>query len=152
MRGPPGGARNDPDVSDDEETSIYGSQPQSRTKRETRKGHGTDDEPTAVDPATPVATEAARSEPIRVISMKTPGEAETRKRAADAAAPAVKLRPMSDVSGVIAPPSLGTLAPPRDVQQQARGRRQTGQLVIWVSAVVVIGAVVMAVVFLLARG
>ena len=92
-----------------------------------------------------------RSEPIRVISMKTPAElaAEQGERTPHVQRP--KLRALSEVSQQNARMTgdLGRLAPPRD----AKGARvrKLRDFVVWGSVVIVVGCVVMLAVWFLAR-
>lgn len=109
--------------------------------------------PTQINPEAPTATPARadRSEPIRVISMKTPADREPARRQVPAANPhVVKLRAMSELGGQHTPPEgMGRLAPPRD-PKQVRVRR-IRDLLLWGFAVILIGALVMLGVFYLAR-
>lgn len=159
---------------DGEPTAVHGdpdrppgaqaraAQPRPRTP--TKKGAGVElATPTAVspprpEPAAPVPAavpEQTRSEPIRVISMKAPGEA--RGDASEPSQPVKqhqpRLRPLSEVSqqrrAALTPPAgLGYLAPPRD-PKEARTRRQR-EYVIWGSVVVMLAGVVMLAVWFLA--
>jgi hypothetical protein len=162
--------------SDDEETAIFDSA--SRGRRPTQRGHETSGghpvvkpratpdpgedrdafrkraieitTPTAITPDAPlpIAPSSERSEPIRVISMKTPG---ADKREVAANPHVVKLRAISELAAVdkTPPGGMGRLAPPRDAKQ-VRSRR-IRDVVIWSFAVLVIGAIVTVAVFLLAR-
>ena len=105
--------------------------------------------PTAIDAPVPIVPARERSEPIRVISMKTPEVAEDARRELEAKAHKVKLRAISDLSSGRLTPPRGHLAPPRD-HKQARQRRLR-DFVIWGCAVIVIGSLVMIAVWLLAR-
>lgn len=94
-----------------------------------------------------------RSEPIRVISMKAPGEArgDASEPSAPARAPRPRLRSLSEVSSerrALTPPAgLGYLAPPLD-PREARTRRRR-EYAIWGSVVVMLaGAVTLGVWFL----
>ncbi len=95
-------------------------------------------------PVLPLAP-GPRSEPIRVMSMKTPAPAEDKQ-----ARPVreVRMRAMADVHQT-PPRGMGFLAPPRD-PKQARSRRWRDN-VIWGSVAVIVAAVVMLAVWFLAR-
>jgi hypothetical protein len=163
-------SRESPPDTDDEETAIYDS---SRGRRPTQRGHETSGghparnqqpnedrdsyrkraiemtTPTAITPDAPLPiVHSERSEPIRVISMKTPS---AEKIEAPAPKHIVKLRPISELAAVdkTPPGGMGRLAPPRDAKQ-VRTRR-IRDVVIWSLAVLVIGAIVTVAVFLLAR-
>jgi hypothetical protein len=108
----------------------------------------------AIELATPteITPPRDRSEPIRIISMKTPAELAAEQQAAQT--PHVqrpKLRPLSEVSQQNARVTgdLGRLAPPRD----AKGvrARKLRDFVVWGSLVIVVGCVVMLAVWFLAR-
>lgn len=108
--------------------------------------------PTAITPAAPVPQSAPKvgSEPIRVISMKTPGADDARQRQAlEAKAHVVKLRAISELSGPGIQLPLGNLAPPRD-PKEARLRRARDYVILGL-AVVIVGCLVMVGVLLLAR-
>ena len=87
------------------------------------------------------------SEPIRVVSMKTPADLEVDKPT-NKPLPEVKLRAISDVHKT-PPRGMGRLAPPRD-PKEARSRRVRDN-VIWGSVAVIVAAVVMLAVWFLAR-
>lgn len=128
---------------DDDQTSICDGP--SRRKKSTKRGYeGSEQTPMMID----APPQRDRSEPIRVISMKTP-QASPARRAIKTKAHKVKLRAMSDLDGGRLTPPRGHLAPPRDAKQ-ARARR-TRDLVIWSCAVIVIGSIVMIAVWLIAR-
>jgi len=101
----------------------------------------------AIELATPTEiSPLERSEPLRVISMKTPAELATEKQAFGAKKHFVKLRALSEVTPTSTP--LGNLAPPHN-PKEARGRRVRDAL-IWGSAVVIVGCVVMLGIWFLA--
>jgi hypothetical protein len=81
------------------------------------------------------------STPIKVVSMKTPGQSD-RPDTPARAMPQVKLRAMSEVQSQkhALPENLGYLAPPRDARE-VRARR-TGELVIWASVCVMIACAI----------
>lgn len=124
---------------DDDETSIY--EASGRAKKNTERGHGAGPAPQ------PVAQ--AGSEPIRVISMKTPGVDAAQRQAQEAKAHVVKLRAISELSGPGIQLPLGNLAPPRDPKEAAK--RRARDYVILGLGVVIVGCLVMAAVLLLAR-
>jgi hypothetical protein len=141
---------------DDDETGIFDGQ---RAKRSTARGMGNRAESLkeaqsrrAVELATPTEITPARdrSEPIVVISMKTPGEVQPDEPHPTPQVPRPKLRALSEVSqsqpGNL---SLGRLAPPRDAKE-VRGRRLRDGL-IWGSLVIIVGCIVMLAVWFLAR-
>jgi len=101
----------------------------------------------SIEPDVPVPVASGKSEPIRVISMKTPAEPAAR-RIPEGQAPVVKLRAITDFSGH-ATPAQGYLAPPRDVREVRS--RKIKDLVVWGTVVVVIGVVVMIAMILIAR-
>ena len=88
-----------------------------------------------------------RSEPLRVVSMKTPADVEAEHKA-QRPIREVRLRAMSDVHQT-PPRGMGNLAPPRDAKE-ARSRRRRDN-VIWGSVAVIVAAVVMLTVWFLAR-
>jgi hypothetical protein len=89
-----------------------------------------------------------RSEPIHVMSMKTPAGAEADKQ--QRPLPEVRMRAMAEVRPNQTPPlGMGFLAPPRDAKQ-ARSRRWRDN-VIWGSVAVIVAAVVMLAVWFIAR-
>jgi len=101
----------------------------------------------AIELATPTEiSPRERSEPLRVISMKTPAERATEKQALGAKQHYVQLRALSEVTPTSTP--LGNLAPPHN-PKEARGRRVRDGL-IWGSAVVIVGCVVMLGIWFLA--
>jgi hypothetical protein len=104
----------------------------------------------AIELATPTEITANRSEPIRVVSMKTPGEVMPDMQHPTPQVPKPKLRALSEVSQSHPKhASLGRLAPPRDAKE-VRGRRVRDGL-IWGSLVIIVGCVVMLAVWFLAR-
>lgn len=107
-----------------------------------------DPEPAPLTPRPPVLPLAPgpRSEPLRVVSMKTPQDLEEEKRARSL--PEVRLRAMSDVHQTPAR-GMGFLAPPHD-PREARSRRRR-DYVIWGSVAVIVAAVVMLAVWFIAR-
>ena len=91
-----------------------------------------------------------RSEPIRVMSMKTPADAP----GAPAQTPVVprpKLRAISEVTPLphAQPKNLGYLAPPRD-PAEVRSRR-VRDLVMWSSVAVILACVVALAIWFIAR-
>ena len=145
---------------DELKTSIYDSQ-RPRAKSATKKGFESGEIPTKVDRPQTLELETPtdidpprnraneRSEPIRVISMKTPGEgAADKKREAKQHKPAI--RALSDVlpRHATPPQGMGRLAPPAD-PRQARARKLRDGL-IWGSVLVIISCVVMLAVWFLA--
>jgi hypothetical protein len=87
------------------------------------------------------------SEPIRVVSMKTPADVDADKPT-KRPLPEVRLRAIADVHKT-PPHGMGRLAPPRD-PKEARSRRVRDN-VIWGSVAVIVAAVVMLAVWFLAR-
>jgi hypothetical protein len=148
-------ARSRPPTDDDTQTSVYDSQ-NLRSKKPTARG--TPPAPRARTPtarrrealeqATPTEIQPRfdRSEPIRVISMKTPADLEPK---AQAKLPVVKLRALSDVTQSQPGLALGRLAPPRD-PKEVRARRLR-DYVIWGSVVVMLTCIVMLAIWFLAR-
>lgn len=88
-----------------------------------------------------------RSEPIQVVSMKTPDIEESQK--VPRQMPEVRLRAMSEVRPQTPPRGMGYLAPPRD-PKEARSRRRR-DAVIWGSVAIIVASVVMLAVWFLAR-
>ena len=129
-----------------------------RSKKPTQRGHsGPIATPPSFDDAATEVDDSARfprrqSEPIQVVSMKTP----TDDRPADPGPPAQtpimprpKLRAISEITPLphALPRNLGYLAPPRD-PAEVRSRR-VRDLVIWSSlAVILASAVALAIWFL----
>jgi hypothetical protein len=148
---------------DEHKTSIYDSRSGTpRPKAPTRRGH----ESSAIalpeiEHATPTQIDPLphnRSEPLRVISMKTPADlvaARNEGRPAPEARQAREHRPqlrsLGDVMQRNSAPVHGTgnLAPPRD-PKEVRGRKLR-DLVIWGSVVVMLGCAVMLAVWFIAR-
>ncbi len=162
---------------DDEETSIFDDSKR-RPKPDTRRGHEqatipelhrakrsneSQEEfrkraielatPTSITPDAPVpqAVVHGKSEPIRVISMKTPHDPKADKQALEGPRKAhvVKLRAISELSGPGIQVPMGNLAPPRDAKQ-ARMRRARDYVIVGL-AVVIVGCLVMIAVWFLAR-
>ena len=141
-------------TTDELKTSIYDSRPP-RPKTATKKGFESGEIPTkpergqTVEIGTPTEVDPPqnRSEPIRVISMKSPGAAD-KKREARQHKPAI--RALSDVlpRHATPPQGMGRLAPPAD-PRQARVRKLRDWL-IWGSVLVIISCVVMLAVWFLA--
>jgi hypothetical protein len=155
----------------DEPTEVYDSQPR-RSKQPTAQGAapaprprtptarrrealGERVEESATRPSASGSIEQAtptevvrhdRSEPIRVISMKTPADLEPKQAAK---LPVVKLRSLADVTQSQPGLALGRLAPPRD-PKEVRARRLR-DYVIWGSVVVMLTCVVMLAIWFLAR-
>lgn len=105
----------------------------------------------AVELATPTEITPERrdrSEPIRVISMKQPEAPRPEPAGHTPELVRPKLRALSDITPVGGTP-MGRLAPPRD-PKQVRARRLRDGL-IWGSAVLLVGAIVMLAIWLLAR-
>jgi hypothetical protein len=93
-----------------------------------------------------------KSEPIQVVSMKTPMD----RPAADAPAqtpivPRPKLRAISEITPLphAQPRNLGYLAPPRD-PAEVRSRRMR-DLVLWSSVAVIVASVVALFIWFIAR-
>lgn len=138
---------------EDQKTGVYDSG-RSRTVRPTQKGLGGPRPSDAerrrvVELTTPTQVDAPPSEPIRVISMKTPAELAAEKREQAAKNHVVQMRAISEVSRHDTPTNLGRLAPPRD-PAGARARR-VRDFVIWGSAVLLVASVVTLGVWLIAR-
>ena len=135
---------------DELKTEIYDSQQRIRPKPSTKRGHESGEQtldigtPTAVDPP------RERSEPIRVISMKTPAEVAAEKKKVAAKQHRPEIRGLSDVVGNNATPprGMGYLAPP--VNQKERNVRKLRDWLIWGSVLVIISCVVMMGVWFLA--
>ena len=133
---------------DELRTEIYDSQ-RTRVEKPTKKGFesgrveiGT---PTDLDPP-----RKERSEPIRVISMKTPAEAAAEKKQAKQHKANIRLLSEVVASKNATPPrGMGYLAPP--VNQKERNVRKLRDWLIWGSVLVIISCVVMLAVWFLAR-
>lgn len=100
-------------------------------------------------PVMPLAP-GPRSEPIHVMSMKTPAPADEDRQ--QRAVPEVRMRPLAEVrhaQNQTPPQGMGFLAPPRD-PREARSRRRV-DYIIWGSVAVIVAAVVMLAVWFLAR-
>lgn len=147
---------------DEQRTEIYDSTQRARANRPTKKGFESGEiaiptkpdkgqtleigTPTEIDPP-----RKERSEPIRVISMKTPAEiaAENKaKRAAKQHKP--EIRALADVVGQRSTPprGMGNLAPPADPKE--RNVRKLRDWLIWGSILVIISCAVMLGVWFLA--
>ncbi len=144
-------ARQGPPTDEDElKTEIYDSQQRARGKKPTKRGHESGEltleigTPTAIDPP------RERSEPIRVISMKTPGEVAAEKKKMTAKTHRPEIRALSDVVGRSATPpqGMGNFAPP--VNHKERNVRKLRDWLIWGSVLVMISCVVMLGVWFLA--
>lgn len=99
--------------------------------------------PPGIPVVAPYADKAARSEPIRVISMKEPSEP---VRMPERPPPKVKLRAIAELAKP--PPPQGRLAPPRD-GREARARQQRKN-VLWVLGGLVLAVAIAATVWLVA--
>jgi hypothetical protein len=138
---------------DDSETSIYDpTEPRPRTatarglapqRAASMQKHVEIATPTQVDPVP-----RDRSEPIRVISMKTPAAVDTGKQPVVVPPKQVVLRSLSELSDNRQRP-LERMAPPRD-PKEVRARRLR-DYVIWGSLVVIVGSIVMLAVWFIAR-
>jgi hypothetical protein len=129
-------------------TEIYDSQGQrTRVDKPTKKGF----ESGRVEIGTPTDLDPPRrtqTEPLRVISMKTP--AEQRKRSGRQHKAQIRL--LSEVvatKSATPPHGMGFLAPPAD--QRERNVRKLRDWLIWGSVLVIISCVVMLAVWFLAR-
>ncbi len=125
---------------DEQQTAIYDPERQGRP-------------PARVELATPTEVTPPpedQSQPLRVISMKAPGDISEERRPVQQHQP--RLRRLSEVSAqrnraATPPGGLGYLAPPRD-PREARTRRRN-DYVLWGSVVVMLaGAVTLGVWFL----
>jgi len=107
-------------------------------------------EPGATPPAPGSAAGAARapSEPLRVVSMKTPAPTNAPRPEPVRELPAVQLRALSDLRRT-PPVGLGRLAPPRD-PAEVRSRRLR-DLVTWGSVVVIVACGVTLLIWFVAR-
>jgi|KBSMisStaDraftv2_1062788.scaffolds.fasta_scaffold2052824_2 hypothetical protein len=122
-----------------------------RSKRPTLRQTPDPDGPTKVWDHAPKPDSGPQPQPqqLRAISKKTPGvsASDTPERAL----PVVKLRAMSEVQSgpIVAPQSLGYLAPPRDpADVRARRRRD---LVMWSSVCVMIACAIALGIWFMAR-
>jgi hypothetical protein len=135
---------------DEQRTSIYDSQAGKRTKAETRKGFESGSIPTIPEIGTPTQIDPPRerSEPMRMISMKSPAEMAAEKK--QAKQHNVEIRALSDVvrKNQTPPRGLGNLAPPADPKE--RQNRKVRDWLIWGSVLVIISCVVMLAVWFLA--
>lgn len=133
---------------DELQTEVYGSPPRARAVKSTKKGFESGEieigTPTQIDPP------KERSEPIRVISMKTPAEIAAEKRAKlEAKQHKAEIRALSDVRQNATPPrGMGYLAPPADPRE--RNVRKLRDWLIWGSVLVIISCAVMLGVWFLA--
>ena len=139
---------------DEQRTAVY--DPEQDPRRPAGVEIGT---PTEVTPERPASGDAASlrmpasaepSAPIRVISMKTPGEISEERLPVKQHQ--VRLRRLSEVSpqrrtAATPPGGLGYLAPPRD-PREARTRRWHDYLIWGSVAVILAGAVTLGVWFL----
>jgi hypothetical protein len=136
---------------DELKTEIYDSQSRTRGTKPTKRGHESGEQtleigtPTAIDPP-----RKERSEPIRVISMKTPAEIAAERKKVPAKTHRPEIRALSEVVGNNATPprGMGYLAPP--VNQKERNVRKLRDWLIWGSVLVIISCVVMMGVWFLA--
>jgi hypothetical protein len=135
---------------EEQKTSIYDSNAGKRAKSETRKGFESGQVPTIPDIGTPTQIDPPRerSEPIRVISMKSPAEIAADKK--QAKQHKVQIRALSDVrpQHQTPPRGMGYLAPPADPKE--RKVRKVRDWLIWGSVLVIIACVVMLAVWFLA--
>lgn len=123
-----------------------------RSKSPTKRGH---DGPVTAPPRAATAPphgpgeapQRNRSEPMRVISMKTPADIEAEEKA-QRVLPAVKLRALSDIHQTPAR-GMGNLAPPRD-PREVRSRRVRDN-VIWGSLAVILASAITLAIWFLAR-
>jgi hypothetical protein len=117
-----------------------------RSKRSDQRPPADDDGATTVDPKP-----FGRSEPIQVMSMKTPHEAPAAPPPQTPIVPRPKLRAISEITPLphAQPRNLGYLAPPRD-PAEVRSRR-VRDLVMWSSVVVIVASVVALAIWFLAR-
>ena len=139
---------------DQQRTGVY--DPDRPADRATKKGLGLErSTPTEVTPPPVTPPAKDQSQPIRVISLKSPGDGATdsseERQPVKVHQP--RIRSLSEVSPqrnrVATPPGgLGYLAPPRD-PRQARTRRLR-DYVLWGSVVVMLAGVVMLGVWFLA--
>lgn len=143
---------------DELRTEIYDSQQRARGIKQTKKGFESGDitvpEPTAVEIGTPTEIDPPRkerSEPLRVISMKTPAElAAERTAKPEAKQHKAEIRALSDVirHNATPPRGMGRLAPPANAKE--RNVRKLRDWLIWGSVLVIISCVVMLAVWFLA--
>lgn len=138
---------------DEQKTSIYDSRTHGRAKSATKKGF--ESGATTLDIGTPTDIDPPRkerSEPIRVISMKTPAEVAAERKQLAAKQHKPEIRALSDVlpRNATPPRGMGRLAPPAD-PRQARVRKLRDWL-IWGSVLVIISCAVMLGVWFLATG
>jgi len=153
---------------DEQKTGFFDSKSvRPRPKSETTRGYSSGEEgtgvgleiasPTRVEIATPtqVTRPTNKSEPLRVISMKTPAELAAERKRAQAVAGQhqlkAEIRSLADVHKRNDTPAhgMGYLAPPRDVKH-VRARRLR-EWVLWGSVVVIVSCAVMLAVWFLAR-
>lgn len=137
---------------EEQRTSIYDSNAGKRAKSETRKGFesGQITAPIVPEIGTPTQIDPPRerSEPIRVISMKSPAEIAAEKK--QAKKHNVEIRALSDVVRQHQTPTrgMGYLAPPADPKE--RQVRKVRDWLIWGSVLVIISCAVMLAVWFLA--
>jgi hypothetical protein len=135
---------------DEQKTEIYDSQQRTRAAKPTKRGFSSGEievpTPTQLDPP-----RKEQSEPIRMISMKTPAEIAAEKKKAPGQNLKVQIRQLSDVAGQKSTPprGMGNLAPP--VNQKERNVRKLRDWLMWGSVLVIISCVVMLGVWFLAR-
>jgi len=120
--------------------------PARRPKGPTKRGHDAAGKP-ARRAATAPPPPGSGSEPMRVISMKTPADLDAEEKA-QRVLPVVKLRALSDVHQT-PPRGMGNLAPPRD-PREARSRRVRDNI-IWGSVAVILASFVTLAIWFLAR-
>jgi hypothetical protein len=128
-------------------------EPVRRAKGPTKRGHDAASGPPPRARTAPPDGQAPvprdRSEPMRVISMKTPADLDAEeKEKAQRVLPVVKLRAISDLHHT-PPRGMGNLAPPRD-PREARSRRVRDN-VIWGSLAVILASIVTLAIWFLAR-
>lgn len=121
--------------------------PPRRAKEPTRRGHEGPSASREKPRPAPEPVPRDRSEPMRVISMKTPGDLEGKEKV-QRVLPVVKLRAISEVRQT-PPRGLGNLAPPFD-PREARSRRLRDN-VIWASLAVILASVVTLAIWFLAQ-
>jgi len=129
-------------------------EPTRRQKAPTKRGHDAAGKPAPRAAAAPPGRRAPappppgpRSEPMRVISMKTPADLDAEEKA-QRVLPVVKLRALADLQQT-PPRGMGNLAPPRD-PREARSRRVRDNI-IWGSVAVIVASFVTLAIWFLAR-
>lgn len=146
-----------PPTDEDTETAVFDGQGL-RPKRPTARGVGGNRAESlkeaqrrrAVELATPTEITGPydRSEPIRVISMKTPEEIAPDVKHPTPHVKRPKLRSLSSVTPTTGA-RMGHLAPPRD--PKGVRARKLRDVVVWGSVVIIVGCAVMLGVWFLAR-